>query len=60
MDSQPIQIQKRVCDMFPALLHLLQTKETEAARMFTDKEKEDAIIKEAKAKAENVRLNSNP
>ena len=45
LDAQPSQMQKRLCDMFPPLLHLLQTKESEAARLASSKEQEDAARK---------------
>ena len=53
LDSQPMQLQKRLCEMFPPLLHLLQTKDSEAARLASAQEKQAEEAKKEEAKKED-------
>ena len=60
LDSQPMQLQKRLSEMFPALLHLLQTKDSEAARLAASKDKDDEEEKKRQKKEEKTRPSSSP
>ena len=47
-----MQLQKRLSEMFPGMLHLLQTKDSEAARPATSKDKDDGDEKKQNEKEE--------
>ena len=54
LDTQPSQMQRRISEMFPPLLQILQAKETEASRLAASKEAEE---KEAKKRREEEEHN---
>ena len=60
LGPQPMQLQKRLSEMFPALLHLLQTKDSEAARLATSKDKDDEEEKKETRKKRRTRPSSSP
>ena len=55
LDTQPSQFQRRVSEMFPPLLHLLQTKDTEAARLTSQSEREAEAEKQRKEEEEKTK-----
>ena len=48
MDGQPMQLQKRISEMFPPIITLLQQRDTEASRLVTEADKAAELEKERK------------
>ena len=47
LDSQPLQMQKRISEMFAPLLAVVQQRDTEAQRLQTASERNEALNKQA-------------
>ena len=52
MDSQPLQMQKRLGEMFTPLLHLIQARTTEAQQLQTDRKLKEEAAKKKKEEEE--------
>ena len=48
MDGQPMQLQKRISEMFPPIITLLQQRDTEASRLVTEADKAAELEKIAR------------
>ena len=55
LDSQPLQMQRRIGEMFTPLLTAMQQRDTEAQRLQTSAEKQEAIEKQ---RAEELKAES--
>ena len=49
LDGQPLQMQKRIGEMFATLLAVVQQRDTEAQRLQTASERQDDLNKQAAA-----------
>ena len=47
LDGQPLQMQKRITEMFAPLLAVVQQRDTEAQRLHTAGERNEALNKQA-------------